>query len=139
MDSSFELEPFEQERVYRKIIEPASFFGTMPVQKPKAVIIGGQTGAGKSKVVQLSMKEFGDGNVVSVNTDDLRAHHPRFDEIVAIDDTRSAERTHTDASEWNRKLLSRCIDTKRNIVIEGVFKDGKRSSGTRFSKLLHLS
>ena len=71
------------------------------------------------------MKEFDDGNAVTVNTDDLRAYHPRFDEIVALDDKRSAERTHQDASAWKNELLSRCIETRRNIVLEGVFKDSK--------------
>lgn len=69
------------------------------------------------------MKEFDDRNAVKVNTDDLRAYHPRFDEIVMLDDKRSAERTHQDASEWKNKLLTRCLETKRNVVMEGVFKD----------------
>lgn len=55
----------------------------------------------------------------------VRSFHPKFDEIVALDDKRSAERTHEDASAWNRKLLSRSIETLRNIVLEGVFKDGQ--------------
>lgn len=77
-------------------------------------------GAGKSKLVELSIKEFGDATPVMVNTDDLRAYHPKFDEIVMMDDTRSAERTHHDASAWKDKLLSRCIETKRNVVLEGI-------------------
>ena len=125
MDSSFQLESAEHERIYSKIIEPTSFLGTSSLDKPKMLIIAAQTGAGKSKLVELSMKEFDDGNVVSVNTDDLRAYHPQFDEIVMRDDTRSAERTHQDASAWKNKLLSRCIETRRNTVLEGVFKDTK--------------
>jgi predicted ABC-type ATPase len=125
MDSSFQLDFSEHERIYSKIIEPTSFLGTSPVDKPKILIIAAQTGAGKSRLVELSMKEFDDTNVVTVNTDDLRAYHPRYHEIVMLDDTRSAERTHQDASTWKNKLLSRCIETRRNIVLEGVFKDSK--------------
>ncbi|HEY9777203.1 MAG TPA: zeta toxin family protein [Planktothrix sp.] len=123
MDSSFQLELAEHERIYSKIIEPISFLGTSSSEQPRMLIIAAQTGAGKSGLVDLSVKEFKDGNVVTVNTDDLRAYHPQFDEIVVLDDTRSAERTHHDASTWKNKLLSRSIETRRNIVLEGVFKD----------------
>jgi predicted ABC-type ATPase len=125
MDNSYRLDPSEHERVYAKAIEPASFLDTSPVEHPKITIVGGQTGAGKTRVLELSMKEFDDGNVVIVNTDDLRAYHPRFEEIVDLDDRRAAERTHEDASAWNRMLLSRSIETRRNVILEGVFKDGK--------------
>jgi predicted Ser/Thr protein kinase len=74
MDSSFQLESSEHERIYSKIIEPTSFLGTSSLDEPKIVIIAAQTGAGKSKIVELSMKEFDDGNVVTINTDDLRAY-----------------------------------------------------------------
>lgn len=73
MDNSFAVDESEHERVYTKTIEPASFLGTTSVDKPRIVIIGGQTGAGKTKIVEHSMREFADGNVVTVNTDDLRA------------------------------------------------------------------
>jgi predicted ABC-type ATPase len=125
MDSSFQLDFSEHERLYSKVIEPTSFLDTAPVDQPRMVIIGAQTGAGKSILVELSLKEFKDGNGVIVNTDDLRAYHPRFDEIVMLDDTRSAERTHHDASTWKNRLLFRSMETRRNIVLEGVFKDGQ--------------
>ena len=107
MDSSFQLSPSDHNRIYEKIIEPTSFLDTSAVEKPKLVIVGAQTGAGKSKLVGMSVKEFGDHTPVIVNTDDLRAYHPKFEEIVMMDDTRSAERTHHDASAWKNKLLSR--------------------------------
>jgi hypothetical protein len=37
--------------------------------------------------------------------------------------------THEDASEWNRKLLDKCISTKRNILLERVFKDAQKLRG----------
>lgn len=58
MDDSFLLTPSERERIYTKIIEPAYFLGTTLVERPKIVIIGGQTGAGKSNLVETSMREF---------------------------------------------------------------------------------
>lgn len=89
MDNSFQLESSEHERIYSKIIEPTSFLDTSSVDKPRLVIVAAQTGAGKSKLVTLSLQEFSDGNVVTVNTDELRAYHPHYDEVVMLVDTRS--------------------------------------------------
>lgn len=125
MDTSYQLSTDEHDSIYSNAIEPANFFGVSPVASPRIIIIGGQTGAGKSNVVKMSKREFADENVVLVNTDDIRAFHPQFEEIIKLDDKRSAERTHLDAADWSRKLLERCIETRRNILWEGVFKDTK--------------
>lgn len=61
MDSSFQLESSVHERIYSKVIEPTSFLDTMSVDKPRLVIVAAKTGAGKSNLVALSLKEFSDG------------------------------------------------------------------------------
>ena len=60
MDNSFALDLVEHDSIYVKTIEPASFLGTKPVANPKIIIIGGQPGAGKSKLVEMAMNEFAD-------------------------------------------------------------------------------
>jgi predicted ABC-type ATPase len=126
MDNSYRLEPSAHDAVYSDVIEPTYFERTSPNKKPAITIIAGQPGAGKSSVVGLSMKEFGKRNAVVVNTDDVRAFHPKFKEIVKLDDKRSAERTHEDASAWSQTLLERSLETKRHVVLEGVFKDAQK-------------
>lgn len=106
MDSSFQLESSEHERTYSKVIEPTSFLDTSSVDKPRLVIVAAQTGAGKSNLVTLSLKEFSDGNVVTVNTDELRAYHPRSG--IAIFLTRSADST--------QKAGLGCLSTCTNVV-----------------------
>jgi predicted ABC-type ATPase len=125
MDLSFVLDEIEHKRVYEEIIEPAFFLDTTPVEKPSVVFVGGQPGAGKTRLIERSMSEFDDENVVPINTDELRAFHPKYVEIAQADDKIAAERTHTDASAWNRRLLRRCLETQRNMVVEGVFKDAQ--------------
>lgn len=126
MDNSFQLDSVRHSEIYRDEIEPALFHGTSSVDQPKAVFIGGQPGAGKTVAIAAAYAEFPNGNLVIINTDNLRAYHPKFKEIVAIDDRRSAERTHEDASAWNNMLLRSCIQTRRNFVCEGVFKDASK-------------
>ena len=50
MDSSFQLTPFEHDRIYEKIIEPTSFDDTVAVEKPTIVIVGAQTGRWKKQI-----------------------------------------------------------------------------------------
>lgn len=126
MTESFQLPDSENQRVYQEEIEPLYFSRTQPTEKPRAVIIGGQPGAGKTRVLSISKREFDNFNVVIVNTDDLRAFHPKFEQITNQDDKLSALTTHPDASAWNQKLLDRSIETKRNILLEGVLKDGEK-------------
>lgn len=126
MARSYKLSAEEHTRIFEEEIVPALMGFSQPSKRPHAILVGGQPGAGKSTVMRLSMREFKDDNVVIANTDDLRAFHPQYDELAAIDDKRSAEHTHEDASGWNQMLLSRCIETKRNVLLEGVFKDGEK-------------
>jgi Cdc6-like AAA superfamily ATPase len=81
MQDSYALEAAEHERVYANIIEPAFFLDTSSVENPKVVFVGGQPGAGKTKLFKMSMEEFADDNVVPINTDELRAFHSQFVEI----------------------------------------------------------
>ncbi len=58
------------------------YSGKTPVANPQIVILGGQPGAGKSKIITLSENQFfKDGNVVVINGDDFRHYHPKAEEI----------------------------------------------------------
>lgn len=126
MSNSYRLDSSAHEAVYKEEIEPAYFLTATPVESPTLAIVGGQPGAGKTKVLEVIKRDFSDNNVVVVNTDDLREYHPAFQEIAAIDDRQCANHTHEDASGWNQKLLSRSIETHRNVILEGVFKDSSK-------------
>ncbi|MCW5824598.1 MAG: zeta toxin family protein [Cyanobacteria bacterium TGS_CYA1] len=126
MDESFRLSADEHKSIFAEVIEPAYFLTSSTVANPKAVIIAGQPGAGKTRVLEVTKSEFPDNNTVIVNTDDLRSFHPKYKDVVSIDDRRAAERTHLDASEWRQQLLDRSMETKRNIILEGVFKNSEQ-------------
>ncbi len=50
MSENFQLPDSENQRVYQEEIEPFYFSRTTPTDKPRAVIVGGQPGAGKTRV-----------------------------------------------------------------------------------------
>jgi hypothetical protein len=125
MSATFEVLPEDLDLVYVETIEPLYFERTTAVAKPRAFIVGGQPGCGKGRVLSDVKKSFQDFNAVVVNTDDLRAYHPKFEEIIRLDDKVSAQHTHEAASAWNHRLLMRSI-----IILEGVLKDSTKLLST---------
>ena len=53
-----------------------------PTSSPKGFVLGGQPGAGKSKMVSRLGAEL-DRNLLVINGDEFRRYHPNFDEIQA--------------------------------------------------------
>src|SRR5271165_5516639 len=123
MTDRFHVSSEDLKLVYTETIEPLYFSRSSPATKPHAFIVGGQPGCGKTRVLDNSKRTFEAYNVVIVNTDDLRAYHPKFEEIIHVDDKVSAQHTHEAVSTWNQMLLSRSIETRRNIILEAVLKD----------------
>lgn len=104
-------------------IRENTFKNKSPVDYPKIVIIGGQPGAGKSKIITLSENElFKDGNVVKINGDDFRKYHPKAKEIFKNYDKLFAKLTDPDVREWTRKIFEETMDKKFNIIFEGTLR-----------------
>lgn len=129
MDQSFKLDEKEHERKYKEI-ESDLFRGTHPAAHPRVVIMGGQPGSGKSKLLETSKKLFPDGNVVVINGDDLREYHTKSEEIFRLDDKRYAERTDADSRVWTKRVFDRAIETKRNIIFESTMREAGPISDT---------
>ena len=129
MDKDFKLDAKEHERKYKEI-ESDLFQGTHSASHPHVVIMGGQPGSGKSKLLEASKKLFPDGNVVLINGDDLREYHPQSDEIFKLDDKRYAERTDADSRVWTKLVFDRAIEMKRNIIFESTRREAGPISET---------
>lgn len=129
MDQDFKLDEKTHEQTYR-IIEKNLFQNTHSAAHPRVVIMGGQPGSGKSKLLEASRELFPDGNVVVINGDELRAHHPKSNEIFKLDDKRYAERTDADTRVWTKRAFDRAIETKRNIIFESTMREAGPISDT---------
>jgi predicted ABC-type ATPase len=122
MDQTFKLDDKLHEQIYLKI-EARLFQETHSASHPRVIIMGGQPGSGKSKLLESSRELFPDGNVVVINGDELREFHPKSDEIFKLDDKRYAERTDPDSRVWTKRLFDRAIETKRNIIFESTMRE----------------
>lgn len=121
-NNPFQLEPGKHAALYQKI-ERQHFIGTQPVDRPQAIILGGQPGAGKSGLLEASKHDFADQNVVTINGDELRYYHPQYRAIQKADERRFAELTDPHARLWTKQLFDRTIDTHRNVVFEGTMRE----------------
>lgn len=119
------LESYSDEEFYeefQRIISALVIDGRLaPSEKPQAVLLGGQSGAGKTMLHGIFVVGQG-GNAIVVNGDEYRSFHPRFEQIserYGIDGP-----AHTVA--WAGRMVEVVIDALSimgyNLVIEGTLR-----------------
>ena len=92
-----------------------------PSDNPRAVLLGGQSGAGKTTLhdVFLALEE---NNAIVINGDDYRSVHPRFRQICAQYGIDSP--AHTAA--WAGRMVEAIVDALSimgyNLIIEGTLR-----------------
>ncbi len=92
-----------------------------PSREPRAILLGGQSGAGKTTLHNIFLSAF-EGNAVIVNGDDYRSFHPRFKQISAHYGIDSP--AHTAA--WAGRMVEAVVDALSvmgyNLIIEGTLR-----------------
>jgi len=105
----------------RKIV----FENAKTYENPTAVIIGGQTGAGKGGIDVYSKKEFKKQNMDSIviDVDSYRMLHPRGEEIVKKYPTWYNDITAQEVNPIAKKIIKETIDKGYNFIFEGTMKN----------------
>lgn len=119
--SKYKLSKEEHEHVYR-LLEFQTFEGKFGCDLPVAVVLGGQPGCGKSRLIASSKKEFKDNNVVIINGDEYRTAHPNSNEILFNDEEDFAFYTDFDVRDWTKRLFDKAINDKYNFIFEGTMR-----------------
>lgn len=106
------------ERTLKSLITPDAI---CTHTNPRAVLLGGQSGAGKTTLHKIFSFQF-DGDVVIVNGDAFRASHPNFAQLNAAYGKDAV--SHTAA--WSGKMTETLIDALSklgyNLIIEGTLR-----------------
>lgn len=103
-------------QIYEEKIKP-KFFENISVSENKtAIFLGGQPGAGKSKVNDLSIKSLTTQNAVVIDTDLLRPHHPLHGEIP---ESLVYDLDKDSSFKWGEMLLKDAIKEGKNVVFDG--------------------
>ncbi|MEE5091990.1 zeta toxin family protein [Xanthomonas euvesicatoria] len=118
------------EQILREqILTAPDFINSTAQQQPKAVILGGQPGAGKGGLVAQAKAEL-DQNAVTIDPDELRRHHPRVADFRRENPYEWSGRTHKDASSWADELRMAATAEKKNLIFDTTLSDGKWASET---------
>ena len=91
--------------------------GKSPVENPKAYILGGQPGSGKSTL--QNMIGIKSPNTVMINGDEYRSRHPNYEKIYEVYSLESANHTQSFANAVANALTEKLSNDGYNIVIEG--------------------
>lgn len=120
----YKLSKNEYDEMYqnaRRII----FRNAKTYENPVAIIIGGQTGAGKGGIDVFSKREFAKNGLDSIviDVDIYRMLHPKADEIIRKYPTLYTEITGQETSPIAKAILTEAIEKKYNFIFEGTMKN----------------
>ncbi len=87
---------------------------------PKAYILGGQPGAGKSNIIRWLKQK--DKNIIAINADDFRVYHPFFDDVQTMYGKDSPKYTQSFINKITEKLIDELSNEKYSLIIEGTLR-----------------
>ena len=88
---------------------------------PRAVILGGQSGAGKTTIHRVKMLES-KGNYIVIDGDTYRAQHPYFRELQEKYGVNSVDYTKMFAGKMVEAVIDKLSSLKYNLIIEGTLR-----------------
>jgi UDP-N-acetylglucosamine kinase len=118
------LSEADSERIFQVEIAPERLQGGQAVERPVAVFVAGQPGAGKTKTTEAVRRRFDDhGGAVGVCGDFYKPYHPEYGRLLDEDDRTAGPYTSLDARRWNTRAEQYLIERRVNVVIETTMRD----------------
>jgi adenylylsulfate kinase-like enzyme len=94
---------------------------------PVAIIMAGQPGSRKSTLTTIAEDELKSrGGYVLVDADKAREWHPAYTDLMHENDKEAANKTHTVASMWVKRLTEKGIGERRNLILDQTSKDADK-------------
>ena len=113
----------EAERIYKKFKKRA-LESTSTQEHPRAILLGGQPGSGKSYLREIVIKEFASkGGAVVIDPDILREKDSLYIELSRTDPIHAGDRSHEQASTLAKRLTAAMVSERRNLIIDGTMGD----------------
>ena len=98
---------------YKKLTDGKTVTG----KKPKAYILGGQAGAGKTTLHDMIIKNNPD--TIIINADVFRTHHPHFNMIHDYYKVKAADHTQSFANAVANVLVEKISRDNFDLIVEG--------------------
>ncbi|GAA2705289.1 zeta toxin family protein [Micromonospora olivasterospora] len=111
------------ERIFREQIVPMFLTGAPTREHPVLVIVGGQTGAGKTAVTAMVKRALGaSSGFININMDFYNPMHPSFHRWQAEDETTASAKVRPDGERWWDKAQQYAIDNRCHVVLESAMR-----------------
>lgn len=124
------LEKEDHSRIlHERVMPEGRLAAATSLESPRAIILGGQPGAGKGGLAMVANIEL-QGDVISIDPDDLRQFHPGVDEFRRENPYTWSGRTHADASAWADEALDAASSAKKNLIFDTTLSNGEWASET---------
>lgn len=110
-------------QIYNEDAAPVIFRSAQPVERPTAILLGGQPGAGKTpRQHQADREFFGKGGVAKIIGDDLRAFLPHYRRLQRENDQTAAFYTDRDSGRLVEMALTDAAKRRVNVLVEGTMR-----------------
>ncbi len=119
-DRKYELTQEDRDTIFLNQILPELTKNTCTSKEPRAHILGGQPGAGKSHFIRILKST--DSKLLVINGDDLRGYHPHYTHLLEIVEIDAADITQQDTNYWIERAIEEAIRNKISFVVEGTMK-----------------
>lgn len=106
-----------------KVLPHSGLDSTTPQEHPKAIVLAGQPGAGKSGVAGAAIRELA-GDAIPIDPDALREMHRDAPQLVQQHPYTWSGHTHSDASQWAKELRSLAVEGHRNLILDTTLGNG---------------
>lgn len=93
--------------------------GKTPAKKPIAIFDIGPTGSGKTALNGYALRQFENDNLVIINNDELKAFHPKADEIAKRYPEVYIKVVNEVSKHWTDNLMDKAIEGRYNVLYEG--------------------
>lgn len=119
--NQFLLEDEEFEKYYEKCLKNI-IKDKQSSDKKRLIIVGGQPGAGKTRVIPIANKELNNNGVI-VDFDVLRSLHPKFSEVSKKYIEKTHIMLHPDVEKVKNKIMSYLMKNSYDVIYEGSLRN----------------
>ncbi|MFA0924600.1 zeta toxin family protein, partial [Xanthomonas fragariae] len=95
--------------------------------RPMAIILAGQPGAGNGRLANAAELELNE-DAIKIDPDELREFHPQVKSLRNTYPYTWSGYTHPDASRWDDELLQATIEGKKNLIFDTTLSNGEWSA-----------
>ena len=122
--------PAAEQRAHAERLIQEQLRKTLAMDRPEAILTGGQPGSGKSYIVKSVGVQFeGVGGIVKIDPDEIRPTLPYMKERIEAGDLDIPNAANSDAGTIAYQMVQIAKEQRRNVVIDGTLQNTGRALG----------